>query len=391
MGKTGGLRRRLPSHEDCSHTVCRVAMLARCQLALGRGEDKCTSVRRYIFVRCWPSQCSAVHKCGCFLFLVLAAKKVVCAWVREIYICVRMAVHVTCVTISTVNKKKNRQISSVEEHAPFFGLFWWLSESHRLSKYSVNATSIEDSLVQTHGPQNIVHPHALQVGCPFFSSAATLSSGQHGLPVMFVIATQQSHLHQCPTRDLSGPASSLAGMSSHGQASTRNLMGEHLRLHSPVGLTLRRRRILVQSGKVVSVSRHKSHWRLYTQPNLSPEDQLPSPHANGKRLHPSLRLWSLWEVVTNYVTGHCTIEDRPWCRAVSRRAGREDRRKICYWQTYSSSVWGKTSRWWIFHFCVLAPKCVSVVSPELSDSQPLGCFRRKMKHVLPMLLKEIPV
>ena len=80
------------------------------------------------------------------------------------------------------------------------------------------------------------------------------------------------------------------------QASTRNPVGEHLRLHRPLGLTVRRHQIIVQNGKVVSVSRHKSHCRPYTKPNLSLEDhehQLPSPHANVERLHPSLRLWSL--------------------------------------------------------------------------------------------------
>ena len=35
------------------HTVCRVAMLAQCQL--GRGEEKSTSVTRYPFVRSWLS------------------------------------------------------------------------------------------------------------------------------------------------------------------------------------------------------------------------------------------------------------------------------------------------------------------------------------------------
>ena len=51
---------------------------------------------------------------------------------------------------------------------------------------------------------------------------------------------------------------------------------------------------------------------------------------------------------TNYVTDHCAIEDRPWGRALSRRAGREDRR----WVFLQTSLWGKTSQWWKFHFGV---------------------------------------
>ena len=96
---------------------------------------------------------------------------------------------------------------------------------------------IEDSLVQAHPLQRIVHPHALQAGGPFFAAAVVLSSGQHRISSIFVIGTQQSHLHQrqCSPRDSSGSASALAEISS--QVSPRSLLGDHLRLHPRPGLT----------------------------------------------------------------------------------------------------------------------------------------------------------
>ena len=129
----------------------------------------------------------------------------------------------------------------MEEHPPFSGQIHTCFDGYSDHTCSQNILSmpcyIEDSLVQAHTLQRIVHPHALQAGGPFFAAAAVLSSGQHGLSFIFVIGTQQSHLHQrqCPPRDSSGSASALAEMSS--QASPRSLLGDHLRLHRRPGLS----------------------------------------------------------------------------------------------------------------------------------------------------------
>ena len=81
-----------------------------------------------------------------------------------------------------------------------------------------------------------------------------------------LIRTQHIHLHQrqCPPHDSSRSTSALAEMSS--QASPGSILGDHLRLHRRSN---RRRRILVQSGKVVSVSRLKSLEAIHSTQTLS--------------------------------------------------------------------------------------------------------------------------
>ena len=42
-------------------------------------------------------------------------------------------------------------------------------------------------------------------------------------------------------------------------------------------------------------------------------------------------VFGAWE---NYGTGHCVIEDRPWCRAQSWWSGREDRRRVFFFANF---------------------------------------------------------
>ena len=166
-----------------------------------------------------------------FLFLVLAAKKTV--FVRA-YGC-------TCKQRNTCTVDKKTTVRSAA----------WRNILHSPERYIPVLTAIrvavalkifcqchiEDSLVQAHTLQRIVHPHALQAGGPFFvAAAAFFFFGQHGLSFIIAIGTQQSHLHQrrYPTRDSSGSASALAEISS--QASPRSL-SDHLRFHRRPGLT----------------------------------------------------------------------------------------------------------------------------------------------------------
>ena len=167
----------------------------------------------------------------------------------------------------------------------------------------------------------------------------------------FLSGTQQLHLQQrqCPTRDSSGSTSALAEMSS--QASSRSLLGDHLCLHHRPGLP----------PPPPSSNSCSKRWGCVRLSLLEAIEAIHTAQTFSGRPWRRASLSSfLWRKTapqlafsvlgTNYVTGHCAIEDRPWGRALPRRAGREGPRRFL-----QTALWGKTSRWWKFHFWVYLP------------------------------------
>ena len=186
-----------------------------------------------------------------------------------------------------------------------------------------------------------IHTHCKPVA-PSSPQQQHFFFGQHGLSFIFAKGKQQSHLHQrqYPTRDSSGSASALAELSS--QASPRSL-GDHLRPSPParsygftvVKLLFKAARLCVGLSPLESLEAiHPTQTfsgRLRRRASLS--------SCQWRKTGPQLAFSVLWAID---VIGHCAIEDRPRRRALSRRAGRENRRPFFFLQT---SLWGKTSRW----------------------------------------------
>ena len=197
-----------------------------------------------------------------------------------------------------------------------------------LSKYFVNATLRTVLSKHTRSNASCIHTHCKPVAPSspqqqhFF-----FFFGQHGLSFIPAIGTQQSHLQQrqYPTRDSSGSASALAKMSS--QASSRSL-GDHLRLHRRLGHTA--------SLSSNSCSKRQGCVRLLSLESFEAVHPIQTFSGRLRRRAPlSSCLWQktgpqlAFSVLgTNCTTGHCAIEDRPRRRALSRRAGKEDRRQV---------------------------------------------------------------
>ena len=155
--------RRLPSPRGLL-TVCRVAMLVRCQL--GRGEEKRASVRRYLFVRSWPSETSAVRVFP--LSCSEGKENGVRMSALSMCACVHMAVHECCVTIALSTRKQlsgqqRGGTSSILCTDKLTYLFWRLSGSQRLSKYFVNATPKTALTKYTSSNASCIHTHCKPV------------------------------------------------------------------------------------------------------------------------------------------------------------------------------------------------------------------------------------
>ena len=112
------------------------------------------------------------------------------------------------------------------------------------------------------------------------------------------------------------------------QASPRSL-GDHLRLHRRPGLTASlssnycsKRQGCVRLSPLESLEAiHPT--QTFSGPDC--EEELPCSSCQWLKTGPQLAFSVLGTID---VTGHCAIEDRPRRRALSRRAGREDRRRF---------------------------------------------------------------
>ena len=237
----------------------------------------------------------------------------------------------TCKQRNTSSRQEsNRQISSVEEHPPFSGKIHTCFDGYPGRSGSQHILSMPhrgQSCPSTHSPTHRASTRTASRWPLFSHRSSIFFFGQHGLSFIFAIGTQQSHLHQrqYPTRDSSGSASALAEMSS--QASPRSL-GDHLRLHRRPGLTA--------SLSSNSCSKRQGCVRL------SPQESLEAIHPiqtfSGRLPRRASLSSSLWRKTgpqlaflvlgTNRATGHCTIGDWLRRRALSRRAGREDERRV---------------------------------------------------------------
>ena len=316
-------------HEACSHTVCRVAMLAQCQLC--RGEENSKSVKRYLFVRSWPLLSSVVWCVRVFPLSYSGSKESgvrMNAWTQ----CV-CAYGCTCKLCNTSTVDKKTTVRSAA----------WRNILHSPERYIPVLTAIRVAVAlkvfcqcrnrtvlskHTHFNTSCIHTHCKPVAPSLPQQQHFFFFfGQHGLSFIFAIEKKQSHLHQqqYPTRDSSGSASALAEMSS--QASPRSL-GDHLGLHRRPGLTA-----LLSSNYC---SKRKGCVRL--SPLESLEALHPTQTFSGRLQRRASLSSCQWRKTgpqlafsvlgTIDVTGHCVIEDRPRRPALSQRAGREDRRRF---------------------------------------------------------------
>ena len=207
-------------------------------------------------------------------------------------------------------------------------------------------------LVQAHTLQRIVHPHALQLGGPFFAEAAAFFLYWtawiffylcHMDAAITLTPTTISHswlvwLSFCPGWDELPGLSQEPGWPPSPSPPARSyrftvvkLLFKAARLCPPL------------ATRVITGHTPNKNFlcgRLRRRASLS--------SCQWRKTGPQLAFSVLGTID---VTGHCAIEDRPPRRALSRRAGKEDRRRF-FLQT---SLWGKTSRWWNFHFWVYLP------------------------------------
>ena len=217
----------------------------------------------------------------------------------------------------------------MEEHPPFSGKIHTCFDGYPCHRGSQNILSMlhrGQSCRSTRAPTHHASKRTAN-RWPLFRRSSSIFFFWTAWTFFFAIETQQSHLHQrqCPPPDSSGSASALADMSS--QASPR-ILGDHLRLHRRPGFTA--------SLSSNSCSKRQDCVRL------SPLESLEAIHPiqifSGRlrrRASWSSCLWrktglqlAFSDFGTNRVTGHCASEGRPRRRALSRRAGREDRRRV---------------------------------------------------------------
>ena len=237
--------------------------------------------------------------CVCFLFLVLAAKKVVCEWMREPYACVRMAVHVSYVTqpLSTRKQPSVQQrggTSSILRKDTY--LFWRLSGSQWLSKYFVNA-AIGQSCPSTHASTHRAStrtatrwPRLRRSSSNFFWTAWTFFYLCHRDAAITLTPTTISHswlvwLSLCSGWDERPGLSKELGWPPSPSPPARSYR------FTVVKLLLKAARLCPSLATRVIRGHTPNPNFLWSVEDC--EEKLPCPHANGERLGHSLRFRSL--------------------------------------------------------------------------------------------------
>ena len=322
----GGLRRRLPSPRG----------LLTHSLSSGDAHPESVLAEAKRTARAWGGiyLCSLGHQkvvpCSvsvCFLLLVLAAKKAVCEWVHEVCVRVAVHVHVSCVTISTVYKKTTDQqcggTSSIfQMHTCFDGHL-----GHTGSQNSLSMSHQGQPCPSTYTPTHCASTHVKPV-------APSSPQQRHRLQdsMDFLLSLSKGRSNNTYTNDNVPLVTRLAQPLLWLRWAPRPLQGASwvttfALIHRRLGLTA--------SPSSISCSKWQGCVRLSSLESLQAihptqtfsgdcEGKLPSPHAYGERLHRSLHFRSLG-LTTSQVIAQ---SNRPWRRALSWRAGREDRSRV---------------------------------------------------------------